>query len=70
MAYSKNDHIEIELERGLTFYFEQQAEFDRRGYPVEKQVAIAFEAGRQIGACEVKCKVAKCFQPDPGLEWP
>jgi len=55
----------ILLERGLCFFYEQQDEFERRCLPVEKQVALAFEAGFQAGKCEIKtmrnqsCLVAK-----------
>ncbi len=44
----------IPLENGLTFYFEQQREFERRELPVEKQVAIAFEAGFHAGRNLIK----------------
>ncbi len=39
----------IPLEKGLTFYFEQQNEFERREIPIEKQVALAYEAGFEAG---------------------
>ena len=39
----------IPLEKGLTYYYEQQREFERRELPVEKQVAIAYEAGFYAG---------------------
>ena len=61
---------EIPLERGLCFYYEQQGEFERKELPIEKQVAIAFEVGRQVGKCEVKSSVAMIFKPDSGNIWP
>ena len=39
----------IPLEKGLSFYFEQQNEFERREIPIEKQVALAYEAGFEAG---------------------
>lgn len=48
---------DIPLERGLCFYYEMENEFEKRSLPVEKQVAIAFEAGRRIGQSETRmCK--------------
>jgi hypothetical protein len=60
----------VELERGLCYYFEQQSEFERKGLSVEKQVAIGFTAGLEIGRAEVKAQVALIFKPDVGNEWP
>jgi hypothetical protein len=45
---------DIPLERGLTYFYENEEEFSRKGYPVEKQVALAFEAGLCLGQCERK----------------
>ena len=39
----------IPLEKGLTYYYEQQHEFERKGIPIEKQVALAYEAGFETG---------------------
>lgn len=44
----------IPLEKGLSFYYEQQEEFDRKRIPVERQVALAYEAGFQAGRSFVK----------------
>lgn len=43
---------EIPLERGLTYYYQQQDEFDARGLPTETQAAVCFEAGYQLGRHE------------------
>lgn len=59
----------IELEAGLTFYYVHEEEFKRRGTPIEKQVAIAYEAGLQAGRHEVKEKVVKEFKPGAGCIW-
>ncbi len=40
---------EIPLERGLCYFYEVQNEFERRGLPIDKQVAFGFEAGYQAG---------------------
>ena len=61
--------IEIPLERGLNYYFENQAEFDRKELPEEKRVAYGFEAGRQFGRFETKLKVSRDFIPSKGHEW-
>lgn len=47
MAYN-----EIQLERGLSYYYEVQKEFERRAIPIDKQVAFGFEAGYQAGRAE------------------
>ena len=61
---------EIELEKGLTFYWSHESEFERREIPVEKQVAIAYEAGLQAGRYELSQRVSKTFKPDhSGGEW-
>jgi hypothetical protein len=39
----------LPLQKGLEYYYEQQSEFERREMPVEKQVALAFEAGFYAG---------------------
>ncbi len=44
----------IPLEKGLAYYYEQQREFEHRELPVEKQVAIAYEAGFYAGRNMVK----------------
>jgi len=43
---------EIPLERGLSYYYEVQKEFERRELPIDKQVAFGFEAGYQAGHAE------------------
>ena len=58
---------EIEWERGLCYAYEVIDEFERKQIPIEKQLAIAFETGREIGRCELKVKVANIFKPDK--EW-
>jgi len=60
----------IELERGLEFYYSQQNEFERRGLPIEKQVAFGFEAGLNVGRAETKAKIARIFLPENKNEWP
>jgi hypothetical protein len=46
------DDRTIQLERGLTYYYESQNEFERRGLTIEQQVAFGFESGYQIGKAE------------------
>ena len=58
----------IELERGLCYFYEQQDEFERRGLPIEKQVAFGWEAGYQAGQCEIRVNATKIFKPDKGVE--
>ena len=58
---------EIELEKGFCYAYEMCDEFERKQFPIEKRIAIAFETGRQIGRCEVNPKPANIFKP--GKEW-
>jgi hypothetical protein len=59
----------LALEAGLTFYYAHEAEFRRREVPLEKQVALAYEAGLQAGRHEIKEKVVRVFRPDRGCIW-
>jgi|GEM_PF-4810246 len=59
-----SDNGAIPLERGLCFYFEQEDEFARRSTPVEKQVALAYEAGFQAGKAEINSKITMNLKPD------
>lgn len=55
---------DIELEKGLTFYWSHESEFERREIPVEKQVAIAYEAGLQAGRYELCKRMTIAFKPE------
>ncbi len=58
----------LPLQRGLEYYYEQQSEFERREMPVEKQVALAFEAGFYAGHNCVREKLStEIFRHD--LTW-
>ncbi len=57
----------LPLEPGLCFFYENQSEFERKEIPVEKQVALAWQAGRQAGRCELREKVVKVFKPERGV---
>ena len=58
---------QIPLERGLTFFFNHEAEFKSREIPIEKQVALAFEAGLQMGRHEFETeRPVNIFKPK---EW-
>jgi len=63
------DNEEIPLERGMQYFFENQGEFERKEMPIEKQAAICFEAGRQLGRCEIKLQVSRQFIPNKGPVW-
>ena len=59
----------LPLERGLCYFFEQQREFERRALPIEKQVALGYEAGFQAGKTELKRKVLNSIK-FANMEWP
>jgi hypothetical protein len=59
---------DIELERGLCYFVENQREFERRCLSVEKQVAFGYEAGFQAGRTELKAKVSKVFKGS-NIDW-
>ena len=52
----------IELENGLTFFYENQREFDHKKIPVERQVALGWAAGHEAGKSELRAKVVKIFK--------
>jgi len=57
----------IQLEKGLTFYYSHESEFARREIPIEKQVAMAYEAGLQAGRYE-RAQAGPCvFNPSRGV---
>jgi len=55
---------EIPLERGLCYAYEVIEDFERKQVPHEKQLAIAFEAGVEIGKCLTKIKIANVFKSE------
>lgn len=58
---------EIPLERGLCYFYEVQNEFERRGLPIDKQVAFGFEAGYQAGKAEAMSESALKLLRQPAL---
>jgi len=50
------------LEKGLCYFFENQREFEKKQLPVEKQVALGFEAGFEAGRTMLRQTVAKTFK--------
>jgi len=55
---------EIPLEKGYIWYYSHEGEFDKREYPIDKQVALAFEAGLQMGRHEIEIeRPVNIFKP-------
>jgi len=57
-----------ELERGLCWFYENDREMSRKCLPVEKRVALGYEAGFQAGQTERRDKALKAFKPS-NIDW-
>lgn len=65
----KRVECEMPLERGLCYAYEVIDEFEEKQFSKEKQIAIAYETGIEIGKCLMKMRVANIFKPDSKVEW-